>query len=78
MTFRLVLGSFVASMIIILFLAMANFSDAEMVGAWTFEGDSEEVAEDVSGNGNDGAIIGGAERDQGKYGNGLRFDGIFC
>lgn len=76
MTHRVVFGTFVASISIIIVLTIANFSNAEMVGAWTFEGDSEEIVEDISGHGNDGEIFGEAERVEGKYGQGLRFDGV--
>ena len=47
--------------------------DENLVVFFDFEG-SGNIAEDRSGNGNDGAII-GAERVEGRIGKGLSFDG---
>ena len=70
---RMVFRIFLASIIVL--FAVTSFSNAEMVGAWMFEGNSEEIVKDVSEHGNDGNILGGAERVEGKYGGGLKFDG---
>jgi hypothetical protein len=46
-----------------------------LVGWWRFNETSGGVASDSSGNGNDGAVNGGATWVAGKYGNALSFDG---
>ena len=64
---------------VILIVLMCCFSMAEaqqeaLVGAWLFDGNSGQKAEDASGNGHDGEIL-GPKRIQGKYGFALEFDG---
>ncbi|HWM10293.1 MAG TPA: LamG domain-containing protein [Solirubrobacteraceae bacterium] len=46
-----------------------------LVGAWGFDETSGSTAGDASGHGNAG-LISGASRRTGRYGNGLRFDGV--
>jgi hypothetical protein len=46
-----------------------------LVGAWSFDETSGTTAGDASGRGNAG-LISGAARTTGRYGNGLRFDGV--
>ena len=46
-----------------------------IVAAWTFEEGSGNVVGDVSGNGNDGELMGGADWVDGKFGKALDFDG---
>ncbi|MAE63215.1 MAG: hypothetical protein CMJ18_02985 [Phycisphaeraceae bacterium] len=51
-------------------LARANF-----VAAWTFDETEGRSAADLTGNGNDGAIAGGATRSPGRFGRALRLTG---
>ena len=61
---------------IALLMTVSSFAFMEnIVAAWTFDEDSGKVASDVSGNGNDGDIIGGVKQDDGKFGKALSFDG---
>ncbi|MFC1719289.1 hypothetical protein ACFL6S_36910 [Candidatus Poribacteria bacterium] len=46
-----------------------------IVAAWTFEEGSGKVVGDVSGNGNDGELMGGAKWVDGKFSKALDFDG---
>jgi len=46
-----------------------------IVAAWTFEEGSGNVIHDVSGNGNDGELVGGAKWGDGKFSKALDFDG---
>ncbi len=46
-----------------------------IVAAWTFEEGSGKVVGDVSGTGNNGELIGGANWGDGKFGKALDFDG---
>ena len=45
-----------------------------VVGMWIFDEDEDDIARDLSANGNDGEIIGG-KREDGKIGEDIRFDG---
>jgi len=45
-----------------------------VVGMWVFDEDNDDTARDLSGNGNDGEII-GAKWEDGKIGKAFRFDG---
>ena len=59
-------------------LALADFGYAfkeNIVAAWTFDEGSGKKVADVSGNGNDGTIEGGAEWVDGMFGKALNFDG---
>ncbi|MFC1714905.1 LamG domain-containing protein [Candidatus Poribacteria bacterium] len=63
---------------VIFILLMAGSSYAlkdNMMAAWTFEDEGDDFIHDVSGNGNDGAFIGGVEWTDGKFGEALRFNG---
>lgn len=46
-----------------------------IVAAWTFDEGSGTVIHDVSGNGNDGEVMGAANWDDGRFGSALVFDG---
>lgn len=52
----------------------ATAIENSLVGYWSFDEDSGDVASDLSGNGNDGTIH-GAKLVDGKYGMALEFDG---
>jgi hypothetical protein len=47
-----------------------------IAGMWLFNDGGGDVAEDSSGNGNDGELINNPEWDTGKFGDGLAFDGL--
>ena len=51
------------------------FADDDVLGAWTFGEGSGTDIHDVSGNGNDGVLIGEAQWGDGKFGKALYFDG---
>ena len=54
----------------------AEIDPATAVAAWLFEEGAGTVAEDSSGNGNDGVIEGGPSWVSGKFGQALDFDGV--
>ena len=54
--------------------AHANIDPASVAGVWLLDGSSDSVAEDSSGNGNDGDIQ-IATRTDGRFGGGLLFEG---
>jgi hypothetical protein len=47
----------------------------DIVAAWLLDEGSGKIIHDASGNGNDGELIGGADRVDGKFGRALDFDG---
>lgn len=53
----------------------AAFNSDNIMGMWLFNEGNGNTAEDSSGNGNDGKIIGGAKWVDGMFGKGLEFDG---
>ena len=55
-------------------LALSNASEADLVGQWLFDEGDGDIAEDTSGNGNDGQIN-NAEWVDGKFGSALEFAG---
>jgi len=60
------------------FVAVFGFirtASAELVGYWSFDEGSGEIAKDGSGNGNDGTLENGTEWTAGKFGNAVQFDG---
>ena len=65
-----------ASLIAIsLVLTGSSYAILEPVGIWLLNEDSGDVAEDFSGKGNNGTVMNGAERVNGKFGKALSFDG---
>jgi len=51
-------------------------ADPDVAGVWLFDEDKGDIAEDSSGNGNNGTINGGAKwTKDGKFGGALEFDG---
>ena len=53
----------------------AKIDKKAVAGMWLFEEGGGDVAKDISGNGNDGAIAGPKKWVKGKFGGGLQFDG---
>lgn len=51
----------------------ANVDPENIIGVWLLDDDSGNIAEDLSGNGNDGEIM-GAKLVDGKFGKGLHFE----
>ena len=54
---------------------LAGHATADLVGNWTFDDGAGSIAADKSGNGNDGALIGGPTWIAGTLGGALSFDG---
>ena len=50
-------------------------ASAELIGYWSFDEGSGEIARDGSGNGNDGTLENGTEWTAGKFGDAVQFDG---
>ena len=65
------------SVMVVLFAATsyAEIDPGSIVGLWLFDDVSGDTVKDLSGNGHDGTIIGGAEVVAGKFGQALKFDG---
>jgi len=53
----------------------ARIDPETIAGMWLFDEDEGDVANDSSGNGNNGALINGPDWDDGKFGSALEFDG---
>lgn len=75
MTLRKRLIALVGTIVILATAKPCHSFVENIVAAWTFEEGSGGIAHDVSGNRNDGEIIGGVEWDDGKFGKALHFDG---
>lgn len=54
----------------------AMIEPENIAGMWLFDEDGGDVAEDSSGNGNDGQLVNNPEWDDGKFGSGLAFGGL--
>ncbi|MFC1718370.1 LamG domain-containing protein [Candidatus Poribacteria bacterium] len=71
-------GSLV-NMILIVLLVSAGSSyaidRANILGAWLFDGEGDNIAEDSSGNDRNGEILGNVERMDGQFGKALSFPG---
>jgi hypothetical protein len=61
---------------VLLVLCLVHSSLAQQMGAWTFDEGSGTTAKDISGNGNNGRLIGGPTWVPGKFGKALKFDGV--
>jgi hypothetical protein len=57
-------------------LSSAKIDEASIIGMWLFNEGSGDVAEDFSGNGNDGTLMNDPEWVKGKFGTALSFDGV--
>lgn len=66
--------AFVLSLTFIMALAAVTSSDAGLVGYWPMDEGSGDVVADLSGNSNDGLILGGATWTVGMFGAGVMFD----
>ncbi|MHC4356863.1 MAG: hypothetical protein ACYS0H_29540, partial [Planctomycetota bacterium] len=53
----------------------AQIDPETVLGAWLFDEGTGSTTADVSGNGNDGTLIGGPAWVAGQFGNALEFDG---
>jgi len=53
----------------------ARIDPETIAGMWLFDEDEGDVANDSSGNGNNGTLINGPDWDDGKFGSALEFDG---
>lgn len=53
----------------------AKLDPKTCIGMWLFDEGEGEIAADSSGNGNDGTLMNGAEWVEGKFGDGISFDG---
>jgi hypothetical protein len=61
---------------VVLGISSVNGADPDAAGIWLFDEDNGDVAKDLSGNGNDGTIIGGVTWvPDGKFGGALEFNG---
>jgi hypothetical protein len=59
----------------VLVLSIAGNALADLVAHWSFDDGSGTIAQDLSGNGNDGTLQGDPQWVAGKYGSALEFDG---
>ena len=59
----------------ITYLTKAMLSPDDLVGLWSFDEGMGSTANDISGNNNDGTLMGGTSWTSGKFGNALSFDG---
>jgi hypothetical protein len=59
-------------------LSSASAASQGPIAAYSFDAESEETAEDVSGNEHTGTVEGATWTDRGKYGGALQFDGESC
>jgi len=55
--------------------SFAQIDPATCLGAWFFDEDGTDVEEDITGNGNDGAMVGTPDWAPGRFGNALSCDG---
>jgi len=62
-------------MALIVMFGFFQTCSAELVGYWSFDEGSGEMAKDGSGNGNDGSLENGTEWTAGKFGDAVQFDG---
>lgn len=67
-------GLAIVLMIGLSFSTGSRRADAKVIGAWLFDEGSGEAAEDSSGNGVDGVLIGGPGWVDGKFGKALKFE----
>jgi len=67
---------FLVSLVSLLFLAFTSAAKAELVGWWRFDEGSGTIANDSSGNGNNGIFNGNPQWVVGYYGGALEFDGV--
>ncbi|MFZ2146317.1 MAG: LamG-like jellyroll fold domain-containing protein [Sedimentisphaerales bacterium] len=56
-------------------LVLTSKANADLVGLWRFDETSGTIAHDVSGNGNDGTLVGNPQWVAGKIGGALEFNG---
>jgi len=66
---------YLVSLVVVLSIALTNTTEAELVGWWRFDEGSGTIANDSSGNGNDGTFNGDPQWVVGYFGGALEFDG---
>ncbi len=66
---------YLVSLVVVLSIALTNTTEAELVGWWRFDEGSGTIANDSSGNGNDGTFNGNPQWVVGYFGGALEFDG---
>jgi len=71
----IILISLISTSLILPGIGDAKIDPESVVGMWLFDEGSGKVAEDSSGNGNDGEFIGKPKWVEGKFGEALEFDG---
>ena len=59
----------------VLVLGLVNSASADLVGHWRFDEGSGTIANDSSGNGNNGTLVAGPTWVNGRFGGALEFDG---
>ncbi len=66
---------YLVSLVVALSIALTNTTEAELVGWWRFDEGSGTIANDSSGNGNNGTFNGDPQWVVGYFGGALEFDG---
>jgi hypothetical protein len=66
---------YLVSLVLVLSMALTSTTKAELVGWWRFDEGSGTIANDSSGNGNDGTFNGDPQWVVGYFGGALEFDG---
>ena len=66
---------YLVSLVVVLSIALTSTTKAELVGWWRFDEGSGTIANDSSGNGNDGTFNGDPQWVVGYFGGALEFDG---
>ncbi|MBK9130640.1 MAG: LamG domain-containing protein [Gammaproteobacteria bacterium] len=71
-------SAFLISCLVLLLVVLSPTARAQFdpIAHWTFDEQSGVVAEDTSGNGNTGTLIGDPAREAGRLGGALSFDGV--
>jgi len=80
MKFRVLRTLCVGAFVIALTLVVSSAANAiinpdSIAGLWFFDENKGEIAEDMSGNGNDGQLMGNADWVEGPFGTAVEFDG---
>jgi len=68
--------SFIVISLMFTGISYARIDPSTCVGMWSFDESAGDVANDVSGNDNDGKLFGNPGRVAGKFGKCLEFDGV--
>lgn len=68
--------SFIVISLMFIGISYAGIDPATCVGMWSFDESAGDVANDSSGNNNDGQLFGNPGRENGQFGKCLDFDGV--